>query len=356
MKNRRLKNSPLLKLAIFAVLALAVVPLAVCAVTSFAADPTGTLGHAALAGTTLTLLDVAKRSGNDASIGVIEEVTTVAPELGVFPARPKAGTSYKVFLRTANPRGGFRDANAGVALSKSTGKQKLAEMFFYDLPLQVDEMIVKADGGELGDILAGETIAASQDTTINLGNQVWYGDNATDKGFNGLKNVVAAEVDATGTGGAYSSAYLAWLDPSYHGVYFDVGNQGSMEFGEWMKQQINDAADATKKLMAWVNNMSFFLGLNVGSDKAVWRVKKCTAAKPFTDALGAELLAQVPLSRRANLRWFMNSQCQFQLQKSRSSVGAQKADAKGDTWAPIPSECNGIPIVYTDSLSAAETA
>lgn len=304
----------------------------------------------------LTLLDVAKRTGNDSIIGVIEEVTTYAPEVRSFPARPKAGTSYKLFQRTGLPSGSFRDANAGTPLVKSTGAQKLAQMFFFDCQLQVDEAVQKADDGSLGDLLADESLAATEGSMITLGNQVWYGANATDKGFDGLKNFITAEVDASGSGGAYSSAYLVWLDPSYKGVYFDVGNDGQMDFGEWMKQQITDAADSARRYMAWVNNMSFYLGLNIGSDKSVWRAKKLTTAAPLTDAIGAELLSKVPVARRGSLRWFMNPTAAFQLQKSRSSIGNQKSNSAGDAWAPQPTELAGIPIIITDSLSNAETA
>jgi hypothetical protein len=304
----------------------------------------------------LTLLDVAKRTGNDAAIGVIEEVTTYAPEVGAFPARPKAGTSYKLFQRTGLPTGSFRDANAGTSLVKSSSAQKLAQMFFFDCQLQVDEAVQKADDGSLGDILADETLAATQGSMITLGNQVWYGANATDKGFDGLKNFITSEVSAGGSGGAYSSAYLVWLDPSYKGVFFDVGNNGQMDFGEWMKQQVTDAADATKRYMAWVNNMSFYLGLNIGSDKSVWRAKLLTTANPLTDAIGAEVMSKVPVGRRGSLRWFMNPTAAFQLQKSRSSIGNQKSGATGDAFAPQPTELAGVPIIITDSLSNAETA
>jgi hypothetical protein len=304
----------------------------------------------------LTLLDVAKRSGNDATIGVIEEVTTYAPEVGAFPARPKSGTSYKLFQRTGLPSGAFRDANAGSAPVKSSSAQKLAQMFFFDCQLQVDEAVQKADDGSLGDILADETLAATQGSMITLGNQVWYGANATDKGFDGLKNYITEEVSAGGSGGAYSSAYLVWLDPSYKGVYFDVGNNGEMTFGDWVKQQVTDAADASKRYMAWVNNMAFYLGLNIGSDKSVWRAKQLTTAAPLTDAIGAEVMSKVPVGRRGSLRWFMNPTAAFQLQKSRSSIGNQKSNSAGDAWAPQPTELAGVPIIITDSLSKTEAS
>lgn len=351
MKNHRyLRNAPLIKIVAALILTAFMLPV----LAGLLGMDLGTAGVACAA--SLTLLDVAKRTGNDATIGVIEEVTTYAPEVRSFPARPKAGTSYKLFQRTGLPSGSFRDANAGTALVKSSSAQKLAEMFFFDCQLQLDEAVQKADTGELGDLLADETVAAVEGSMITLGNQVWYGANATDKGFDGLKNFLTDEVDAAGSGGAYSSAYLVWLDPSYKGVFFDVGNNGDMSFGEWQKQQITDPNDATKRYMAWVNNMSFYLGLNIGSDKSVWRAKKLTTAAPLTDAIGAAVLAKVPMTRRANLRWFMNPTAALQLQKSRSSIGNQKSNDKGDAWAPQPTELSGVPIILTDSLSATETA
>lgn len=357
MKNTRyLQNNKVLRFSIFAVLALLLLPLIYAAAHSAPAltSPEGLSGLTMLG--SLTLFDVAKRTGNDAAIGVIEEVTTVAPEVGVFPARPKAGTSYKLFQRTGLPTGGFRDANAGRTLSQSTGTQKLAEMFFFDCPLQVDEAVVKADDGSLGDILADEAVAATQGSMITLGNQVWYGANATDKGFDGLKNFVSDEVSAAGSGGAYNSAYLVWLDPTYKGVFFDVGNNGSMDFGEWQKQQVTDPNDATKRYMAYVNNMAFYLGLNIGSDKSVYRVKQITSAAPLTDALGSELLSKVPIARRANLRWFMNRNASFYLQKSRSSVTNTKSNSHGDAFAPEPTHLAGVPIVLTDSLLSTDAS
>lgn len=86
----------------------------------------------------LTLLDLAARSGSDAIIGLIEDVTTYAPEFRVVAAKPKAGTTYKLTRRTALPTPAFRDANpASVGSTKSTYVQDLKEMYFLDCQLEV---------------------------------------------------------------------------------------------------------------------------------------------------------------------------------------------------------------------------
>ena len=42
------------------------------------------------------LLDIAKLTGNDTVVGLIEENQTVAPDVMSFPARTIRGTSYKI--------------------------------------------------------------------------------------------------------------------------------------------------------------------------------------------------------------------------------------------------------------------
>lgn len=300
----------------------------------------------------LTLLDIAKRVNNDRVIGTVEEVITAAPEIRDIVARPKAGTSYNIHRRTALPAGAFRTANAGAALTNSTTEQVIAPMYFFDTPLQVDEALVQGDDGELGDLLASEAVGAVQGSFNYLGSQVWYGDNATTNGFDGLENSVYDQINGGGDT-AVSSAYLLWVPDNYQGVHFDIGNNGMMEFPEWAKQRIFDGTG--KPYTAYVSNMSFWIGLNISSVQSVWRVANLTSADPFTDDLGAELLSKVPVSRRAGLRWFVNRQVAFQLQKSRNAVGAVASGSTGAGYAQTPTECQGIPITITDSLAADET-
>ncbi len=297
----------------------------------------------------LTLLDIATRSGQRVG-AVVEEVLTVAPEWSIIPAISREGTTYDVLRRTALPAGNFRDANAGVALSKSEFVRDPKQMYFFDAQMDIDEAVVQAQtagsGATFGDVLADEAVATVQGSVVNFGKQFYYGLKANAKGFEGIATQVAAGGDINaggGTGSDTTSAYLVYLDPSRtnpQGVHFSVGNRGTFNFGTWMRQQVT-LADTTKA-MHYVNGMSFYCGLAIASLQSIWRIKAIKDGFPITDALGAQLLASVPLARRQNLRWLMNPNAGWLLQKSRTTDLVKNV--------PLPTECQGIPITYTDSI------
>jgi hypothetical protein len=301
----------------------------------------------------LTLLDLAARSGGDVLTGLIEEVTTFAPEFNTIPAFPRAGTSYPIVLRTGLPTGGFRNANEGSATVKSTVKRVIKEMYFFDCQLQTDEMIVKGDDRSLGDVLSDEAAGALQAAINTFGSQVYYGVDADAKGFAGLRSQLVSSVSAGGTTNT-TSAYLVWM--GRQGVSFQVGNDGAISLPAYTKQQIVDPNDSTKRLMAYVSNLSSYIGLSIGSEQACWSIKgiSTTTGQDFTDARGAELLAAVPMARRAGLRWFCNRTAAFTLQKSRASTGQTEAGSRGSNFPPLPTECQGIPITVTDSITNTE--
>lgn len=303
----------------------------------------------------LTLLDLAARSGSDAIIGLIEDVTTYAPEFRVVAAKPKAGTTYKLTRRIALPTPAFRDANpASVGSTKSTYVQDLKEMYFLDCQLEVDEMIVKGDDRAIGDILTDESAGALEATFNTLGSQFYYGTSADAKGFAGLSSQLSADTVYAGGTTTTTSAYL--VDISDDGVHFVVGNMGEIALPPWMKQKV--AAGN----MAYVSNLSSYIGLNVGHSNAVWRVRgidySAAMTNKLTDAKGAQLLSLVPgrIAAKGTLRWFMNRNAAYSLQLSRSAVGQVDGGVTGlPAFAPMPTELQGVPIVITDSLLNTET-
>lgn len=304
----------------------------------------------------LTLLDLAKRRGSDPLIGLVEDAIQASPEFGAIPAKPQRGTTYKVTRRTGLPGGGFRNVNEGVDPGKSTYIQETKSMAFLDVQLEVDEAIVKGDDREIGDILADEASGALRSTMNIIGTQVWRGKSADSKGFLGLGTQVKDVVKASTAGNDKTSAYLVWLDSQYRGVHMPVGNDGAIEMPDWERLKIRDAKN--KSLYAWCSNISSYIGLTVVSEFSVFRITGIDATNPLTDALAAELIAKIPSARRdGQWRWFMNSQAGYYLQKSRSSVGAQIADAGGmQAWAPEPTELGRIPIIYTDNILHNESA
>lgn len=331
----------------------------------------------------ITLLDIAKRNNSDREIGLIEDVATFAPEVAVLPARPINGVSFKSTLRTNYPTSAFRATGSGATLVKSTYQQKIAECFFLDTPLQVDESIPDAEDKSVGDVLADEVQGAMSAAGIALGSQLYYGTAADSGGFQGLVTFVGTtsslNVDAAGTASVTMSAWLVYLDTK--GVHFVVGrtaagrgagdpNQPSGEpaiiappfrMPEWSKQQVA-VGTAGKVAMAYVTNISGWIGLAYGSNYSAFRVRNislASAASYMTDARGALLLSKVPLHIRnsGRLRWFMNRDAAYSLQATRatSTVNTQ-ALANGNWGVGFPTECQGIPITITDSLTSTETA
>lgn len=306
----------------------------------------------------LTYLDIAKRTGSDTAIGLVEELNTFAPEIRTLPARPIEGTTFKTSKRLSLPTGAFRGANAGNTPAASRYEQILAQAYFFDTPLVVDEAIVKADGGELGSILSDEASGALEGAAISIGSQFYYGTSADANGFAGLQANISSDliVSAGGTGGATStSIYLVW--ENLKGVHLVAGNGQTIDLSPegWVKQMVTDTADSTKRFQAYCNNVSGYIGLAFGHKYAAGRIKLVTSAKPGTDALIAEAISKFPLSMRTGLRIFMNRDAALWLQSSRSTT-AQPTSRGNPNWAPMPEESNGVPITITDSISTGATA
>ena len=316
----------------------------------------------------LTLLDLAARSGDNVA-AVIEDVTTLAPEFATVPAITRSGTSYDVLRRIALPNGSFRKVGNGVNVTKSEWDRETKPMYVFEALMQIGEDIVKAQTAQsratVGDILADEAMANVRGSTINFGLQMYYGQNASANGFTGLATQVFNDLDnqgaASNAGSINTSVYLCWMDSSPvnpQGIHFAVGEDGAFNFGDWFRQQVVSLDN--KKTIAWVNNFMFFAGFAIGSTKAVSRVKNCTTLKPFTDSVGAQLISQIPVARRKDLRWFMNRDAAYQLQQSRQTTiaigtGTNKGVTGAGVFPEMPTECQGYPITLTDSLLSTES-
>ena len=308
----------------------------------------------------ITLLDLVTVQRNDAITGLVEDVTTYAPEFSQFPVTTRPGTYYEIAVRTALPASQFRPVNNGVAPSKSSFKKYLKEMFFLDTIIEVDEAIYKGDDRSTGDILAHESQGALQNSIITIGAQIYYGTSNSTYGYAGLRTQLSGSVAAGGTTNS-TTAYLLWFN--IWGVSLDVGRDGEIAMPPFQRQQIS-ASDvgtgATNKLFAWVSNISMYIGLSVKSSYSVWAVTGITqlsSAQYWTDALGAQLLALVPLNRRAGLIWFANRLAYSTLQRSRpvTLFGQGMGRPNQDIIAEPPTMCNGFPIVQTDSITNSES-
>ncbi|MBV9463855.1 MAG: hypothetical protein JO317_06465 [Verrucomicrobiae bacterium] len=309
----------------------------------------------------LTLLDMTKRNDSDPAIGLIEEVNTVSPELEELMGRPIDGTTYKAKKRIALPSGpAFRAINDGVPVISSQYDESISQCYFLDGQMQVDEALVEegeSDGNSREDILADEGIGAIRQKLIHVGDSFYRGTTADTKGFVGLQSLydtANCEVDAAGSsGGARTSAWLVWND--IQGLHFIFGKNRGVELKNWQLQQVpvfNNAGARTGVQMAWVNNLSGWLGLGFGHTRSIVRIKNLTKAKPLTDALVAEAISKLPIfmRRSPNLRLFGNSNAELWLRQSRSTVSTAKTDSGILQFAPPVTESNNVKFVLTDSI------
>jgi hypothetical protein len=314
----------------------------------------------------LTLYDLAVLQRNDPYTGLIEDVTTLAPEFSTFAAHKRPGTWYEIVSRTTLPTAQFRPVNQGVTSSKSTYKKAVKEMLFIDTQLQVDEAVWDGSDGTIGSIWQLEAEGAVRSSSILIGQQTWYGTSADSYGFKGIASELSYVVKAGGTTNT-TSAYLVWEDER-EGVRYDVGMDGSFAISPPFRQQIVDVNNAGKTLFAYVGNLKSYVGLFVGSAYSCWGITGITTntAAPttngITDNVAFQLLGYIPAARRNKLRWFMNRSTEAILRQNRSTVATtgavayQPADSGGmPAYAPLPERLAGWPITITDSILNTET-
>jgi hypothetical protein len=310
-----------------------------------------------------TMLDLAKKTGSDAVVGLVTANEGLYPEVGILPSRQISGTTFTTILRTSYPTAAFRDVNEGAEPRKSAYENKLVQCKFLDLPLEVDEAVVGADDGNIASMQTLEADGAMKGVLRTIGKQVWYGSgtNGDTKGFPGAVQVVNSNlvVDATGT--TESTCSSVWLVvPGTQNGQFIFGGGNILSMPSWTKQRITRSS---KELMAWITNISGWVGFQWFNSYCVGRIKKLTedSGKGLTDSLVADLIAKFPDDvSLSGARLFMTRRSARQLQKSRtptsaSDSGARRTATGVEIAAPWPVESNGIPITITSGILNTET-
>lgn len=309
----------------------------------------------------LNMLDIAKLNGNDAVVGLIEEVRTASPEVLAFSARTIKGTSYKIGVRTALPGVSFRLVNGGTTYTKSEFVNRLVETFMLSGNIRADVAAAGAyeDGPEAWKAI--EASGVMRQALIELGQQIFYGTATDNKGFPGLQEIHTAYsatlsapivVDAGGTTASTgSSVYGVKFGPQDCQLIFGAGTV--FELSDWFTQMVNDGTPGSD-FLAFIASLNTWVGLQVGSVYSVGRLKDATAdvGMGVTDAKLAELLSKYPVGNAPDV-WFMNRRSAFHLQMSRTATTNTSGNG-GMPLAPLPTESNGIPIIITDSITSTE--
>jgi hypothetical protein len=308
----------------------------------------------------VNMLDLAKKTGSDTVVGLVEQNLAIYPEARLFPSRTIAGTSFKALLRTDYPDPGFRLVNEGTETLKSSYENRMAECFFLDGQMQVDEAEDGADNGDVARLMDLEAQGMMKGVMRRIGKQVWYGTGLEDvKGFPGAVQVVDSTlvVDAAGTTASTgSSVYLVIF--GNQNVQLLFGKNRILSMPEWTRQRITTSS---KHFFAWVTNISGWVGTQWINTYSLGRIKKLTAdsGKGLTDTLVADLIGKFPNDTDfSNAGLFMSRRSARQLQQSRTATAVYNFGSRtasgNDIQAPWPTDSNGIPIYLTSGLRDTE--
>jgi hypothetical protein len=315
----------------------------------------------------LTLLDIAKRNGSDALVGLLDETTKSNVEMtgldlrsgrrlpNVGAARPLKGRMYKTLVRTAlgNTAGSFRDANNGSDAIRHTYENRLVETYICEPRMEVDKAV--ADSAEDGaqKALADEAEGTLEGEFQAMCRAFYYGQNATfgnAAAFPGLLQAYDSTnmvIDAGGTtDNTASSVWFVKFGPK--AVQWVLGENGRFTMNPWRIETIT--GQNNKKLDGYVGTMQAYPGLQILTKQAVVRIKKLT--EDNGKGLTHSLLAR-------GLQKFSTGMVPDVIFASRRSLGQLQASLtatnENGKEAPMPQDYQGIPLVPSDAISDIET-
>jgi hypothetical protein len=313
---------------------------------------------------TLNFLDLAKANSNDAVGGIIEDLTNVSPELGVFPTSDELLTEpgrldYQTLHRTARPTVAFAHAGEGFDASKS--ELRLVDHACFRFGGRIEAFKHIADnwrrGGAAG-YQAFEAKGVMEEALKTIGKQIWYGVSTDAKGFPGLKAFTpfggTYTYNAAGTTSTTaSSVYLVKFGEPYIQLVPALARNGNgiMDLPDFIVESILDANN--RKAWAYVSELSSYLGLQTAAAHSVVRICNLTAdsTKTLTDAKLNAGMRLFPANFRPDAI-FMSRRSQQQLQDSRTVTLFGQGTTRPDqeAIAPLPTSFEGVPIVATDNI------
>lgn len=309
-----------------------------------------------------TLLDVAKLTGNDVAVGLIEENQTFAPEVMSFLSRVIPGTQYKTAVATTLPTTGFTAANQGIAPTRSTFDQRLTECFIFRGAVEIDLAVSRASEGlGLPDLEMIEASRVTRSALVTLGGQIFNGTSTA--GFSGLKaftpktaasGTSAIVVDATGTTASTASSIYA-VKFGLQDCHLVFGNGNTLQLGEFRDQQLTDGSG--NKYGGRVADLTAHVGLQLGNTNCVGRILNITAdsGKTASDSLISQLIEKFPVGYTPDVL-YMSRRSAGQLARSRSVTIFSQAGVAPNAARTTPNiasrvqDWDGIPIVLSDNI------
>jgi hypothetical protein len=321
----------------------------------------------------ITLLDIAKKNGSDQVVGLIDETSRNTPEVRLAASREIKGTSYKTWVRTALPNAGFRQANQGVPITKSTYENRVVETFILNPRWEADKAVADRDEFGAAAYIEDEAEAILEAAVQTMGRQFYYGTHTWTAPYVDYSGIIPGQATSgtvtyggSGNGNpglldGYSTLYeldaggtTANTASSVWGVKFGVkniswvwGEAGQLTVSDVTLQRVLDSSN--NPFTAYCQELLAYPGLQIGDNRSALRIKNITADTnhTLTDKLIFDAMALLPANFFPDM-WLMSRRSLTQLRDSRTATNIIGAPA------PIPTEVAGIPIMPTDSISNAE--
>ena len=137
----------------------------------------------------ITLIDVAKRTGNDATVGIVEAMSQANPFFQLAPTKSIRGNMFKYQVRSALGTAGFRAFNAGVAGTKSVIRDVIVECKPMLGISEVDKALAEASPDGVAAFRMSEDMGFISALANTFNAKAYYGSSST----------TAAEIDGVGT-------------------------------------------------------------------------------------------------------------------------------------------------------------
>ena len=339
----------------------------------------------------LTLKDATalNRLNDPGTVGLVDNIVNVAPEIDLIPGRIIPGTSYEASILTAVGNNlAFRGANSGVPMSAPSIDEKRFNTFPLDCQFSVDEAILikgRTNGDTPAQIFAAHASAGLRQKALKLGKQFYQGSLNDPKGPPGMADFLFTQrtqvdsrtglkinqvVDAGGTTqGACQTIWFLKTGPQ--GVHWMFGNGTGVLMGPWVRLPGQPSPDSTGAnplyQTAWKNNLFGYVGTSMAQVHALGAIINVdvtngtsTTNGLWDDKLVAKLYSLFPIGLKPDIALCTQTAAYgLQLQRSvtnfvdgsggnRSWTGSSAVIADFPTRLPT---CGNIPIHVTDSIT-----
>jgi hypothetical protein len=315
-------------------------------------------------GNKLTLIDLAKRTGNNAKVGLVESLIHSNSLLKILPVKEIAGTSYRFGRRAGLPTVTWRGFNQGLDSSKSVIEQITIECKNLGGRSEVDKLLAESDLRGVNAFRAEEDsgFIAAMGNAYNY--SAYYGNSTENpRMFDGIGTVLNSlskqtVIDAGGSGSECSSIYaVAARDAvsaqgKIRGVEMPLANGKTISATDMGLQYVNDAN--SKQYLAFVTEFEFQPGLAIYDERSIGRICNITSsAKPTISMINHLITAMHPFKPS---RLFCSTTVYNYIQELKGTTFVSVDPLSGSELFERVLTFDGVPIEIDENITMSEEA